>query len=131
MRPGVHFRHLSRPRGCRFPPSVFHRNETQNTSFKASWTCRDEVVVRVISPALENGTPFRSNTLKAGRAKFARLNRLKNSARNCRLVFSLIMGSGVLFTSVKSNFAIPGATIVLRPRLPSKNGVGYANCDTS
>ena len=70
--------------------------------------------MRVILPAAPLRRPLRNNTV-FGSAKFGRLKRLKNSARNWRFAFSL---RGVFFMRAKSTWEIPGILKVFLPKVP-------------
>src|SRR6266849_2106361 len=92
---------------------------------------RAVVAVDVTNPA----APFRAPEASkmsvlvgaAGGEKLARLKRLKNSARNCTLELSEILGRRVFLTTEKSNTAKPGPMRILRPALPRRlAGVGRA-----
>src|SRR5205807_1922338 len=78
--------------------------------------------VEVIKPALEMRFPFWSKRvrLSLGEAKLARLNTLKNSARNWTLKFSEILRTEWFLNNEKSRFERPGPITVLRPRLPRR-----------
>ena len=69
----------------------------------------------VIRPVFPYRTPLELKANVSGVPKLARLNRLKNSARNCRLVPSVIR---VFLISEKSTVAKPGPITVFRPKLP-------------
>src|SRR5689334_6437307 len=60
--------------------------------------------------------------LSVGGAKLARFSALKNSARNCRLKLSEILGIWLFFTMEKSISAKPGPITELRARLPRMFG---------
>src|SRR5579871_2338288 len=62
--------------------------------------------------------------VETGAPKFTKLNVLKNSARNCTLLASLI---GKFFTSAISQLVVPGARIRFRPELPNWKGAGCVN----
>src|SRR5713226_10133974 len=66
--------------------------------------------------------PFWSKTarLSVGEEKFARLNTLKNSARNWTLKFSEMLRTGLFLKREKSKFDSPGPITALRPRLPRR-----------
>src|SRR6266850_2397994 len=51
-------------------------------------------------------------------AKLARFKTLKNSARNCRLEVSEILGMRLFLKTEKSTLNNPGPIIVLRPMFP-------------
>src|SRR5579859_4238790 len=84
------------------------------SSFNPNCTCRDVVVVLVITPAVLE-TPDGVNATSFGILKFARFSRLKISARNCRFSRSLSL---VSLSVEKSQLASPGPRSVLRPRFP-------------
>src|SRR5579863_5686385 len=60
-------------------------------------------------------------TVVLGGPKFERFKILKNSARNCRLVFSVMP---VFLKTEKSTFASPGPVSVPLPKFPYVPGVG-------
>src|SRR3990172_4258181 len=102
-------------------------------SFSPNCNCRAVVTVRVIRPA--DGIGRRgvvlSTAVKAdGLAKFARLNRLKKSARNSSRLPSRIP-NGVFFVRLKSKFSTPGPTRMFRPALPKKPVGGSTKTDGS
>src|ERR1019366_9019361 len=72
-------------------------------SFSASWICLDVVVVVSIKPADVILVPVASKIvlLLTGEPKLGWLNRLNNSARNCRLNFSVIL---LFLNAEKSTF---------------------------
>lgn len=59
-----------------------------------------------------------------GVAKFERFKMLKNSARNCRLIFSAML---VFLKTEKSTSANPGPVSVPLPTFPYVPGVGTVN----
>jgi hypothetical protein len=89
-------------------------------SFRANWIWREGVCVDVIRPALEMGFPLWSKTvrLSVGEEKFARLNTLKNSARNWALKLSEMRRIRLFLNSEKSRFEMPCPITLLRPRFP-------------
>src|SRR5271169_1236058 len=90
------------------------------SSFKANCTWRAVVDVLVMTPA-EPDTPDGVNTIRLGVLKLARFNRLKISARNCRLRRSC---SWVFLMAEKSQVARPGPTRLLRVALPQNPLLG-------
>src|SRR6476646_4822766 len=74
----LHRRVLSDARSRR--PPVCHQS-----SFSPNCTCREVVVVLVITPSVGE-TPDGVNTTSLGMLKFARLSKLKISARNCKFI---------------------------------------------
>src|SRR5581483_1623016 len=65
-----------------------------------------------------------ANTVVFGGPKFTRLKRLKNSARNSRLVLSV---RAVVLNSEKSKLARPGPLKLPRPTLPNVPAGGSEN----
>ena len=61
------------------------------------------------------------NRIGFGEPKFERLNMLKNSARNCKLVRSVKL---VFLKTDKSTSARPGPVSVFLPKLPQVPGTG-------
>src|ERR1700674_1323283 len=68
------------------------------------------------------GVPFWSKTVRLsfGEAKLARLNTLKNSARNWTVKSSEMVRIRLFLNKEKSRFDIPGPISELRPRLPRR-----------
>src|SRR5579862_7847459 len=77
----------------------------------------------VIWPKPPDDTLLKGRPCKAERlpnVKFGRLNKLKNSARNCNFCVSAKGPNlrGIVFSIEKSKFARPGPTKMLRPVSP-------------
>jgi len=79
--------------------------------------------VAVINPAEALIAPL-ENTVVFGELKFGWFNTLKNSARNCRLIFS---DRAVVLNSDMSRSARPGPTNVHLPRFPKVPAAGRMN----
>src|SRR6267378_3505653 len=88
-------------------------------SFNANWITRLSTCVEVSWPNKVFGVPFALNGLRllVG-AKLVRFKILKNSARNCRLKVSEMLGMRLFLNTEKSTLNNPGPMIVLRPMLP-------------
>src|SRR5262245_33865149 len=90
--------------------ALLKMRKDQKVNFRPSWICRESVRVLRIE-AVEGTRAPKSlksripSSVDPGRLKFARLNRLKASALNWRLVPSV---NAVFFTTAKSKFARPG-----------------------
>ena len=109
LRSGVGSLDAARTAACERPPSALHQR-----SFNPNCTCRADVAVAVITPAVGE-TPVGVNTIAFGALKFARFRMLKSSARNCRLARSPKRNS---LRNDKSHVASPGPASVSRPRFP-------------
>src|SRR5215475_4492033 len=103
-----------------YSPPTFCRVESwcagaaYQSSFRPNCTCREVVAVLVMTPAVGE-IPDGVKATSFGILKFARFNKLKISARNCRFSRSLIF---VSFIVEKSHVASPGPRSVFLPRLP-------------
>ena len=89
-------------------------------SFNPNWICRDVVDVHVIAPAVPDVLVPAAEDVKVirfGVLKFARLSRLKISARNCSDSLSRKV---VVLNVEKSHVAKPGPVNVSRPKSPKK-----------
>src|SRR5437588_2541476 len=77
------------------PLSVCKLKNHQNRTFKANWICREVPTIDVMVPALEFGVPLLLNAPRVvdGKLKLVWFRILKNSARNCRAVASVILVS--------------------------------------
>src|SRR2546430_16692791 len=77
------------------PPAFEVAGIHQNRSFKANWICREVPTIDVMVPALEFGVPVLLNAPRVvdGKLKLVWFRILKNSARNCRAVASVILVS--------------------------------------
>src|SRR5439155_14060265 len=67
-------------------PTCPTRPASQNVTLALNCSCRDEFTVRVIRPAVGSTGSLAvapAKTVRVGVPKFARLNRLKISARSC------------------------------------------------
>ncbi len=78
------------------------------------------VAVVVINPADELMAPL-ENTVVFGGPKLAWFSTLKNSARNCRLMRSVM---AVVLNNDASTSAKPGPVYTPRPRFPNVPAVG-------
>src|ERR1700732_4090693 len=88
-----------------------HLQVSYQSSLRPNCTWRDVVDVLVMAPAVGE-TPEGGKTTGFGKLKFARLRRLKISARNCRFSRSRIR---VSFSTEKSHVASPGPINVSLP----------------
>ena len=85
--------------------------------FVAAWPPAQSVVV----------FPANACIVALTKLKFARFNRLKNSARNCTLPFSPRKPTFVSFTTEKSHVAKPGLRKMERGASPGKPSEGTPN----
>src|SRR5215467_8580713 len=87
-----------------------------HSNFTPSWICLDVVAVEVTTPAVGEGPPVAdAYTTGFGVLKFVWLNRLKISARNCRLNRSR---KESIFASERSVPTRRGPGSVFRPAFP-------------
>jgi hypothetical protein len=98
-------------RCCVFQP---FDGKAQKISFRPNWICRDVVAVAVINPAEGLMAPL-EKTVAFGVPKLVWFSTLKNSARNCRLVRSVM---AVVLNSDASTLARPGPLYTPRPKFP-------------
>src|SRR5262245_8845807 len=88
-------------------PARAYDQENQNVNFSPSWIWRESVsVLRIVAAEGTTAPVEELNSLMLsvsgpGRLKFARLNTLKASARNCTLLVSL---NAMFLTTAKSKF---------------------------
>src|SRR5690242_11371441 len=86
----------------------------QKINFNPNWISREVVLVLVMRPAVGLILPA-EKTFMLGIPKFAVLAMLKDSARNSKVLLSLM---GMVLNSEKSNSVKPGPFSTPRPTLP-------------